>query len=64
MVGKVLDFGLAKIGREQIDDRESAEPKAAYRTDVRMGTVPYMSPEKVRGDDLERSKRIHLASYL
>jgi serine/threonine protein kinase len=51
---KVLDFGLAKT----VSDPGIAEPDAETGTllsipGMMMGTVPYMSPEQVRGEDLD-----------
>jgi tetratricopeptide (TPR) repeat protein len=51
---KVLDFGLAKVLR----DPGIAEPDAETGTllsmpGMLMGTVPYMSPEQVRGEELD-----------
>src|SRR5580704_1069817 len=56
---KVLDFGLAKVLR----DPGIAEPDAETGTllsmpGMVMGTVPYMSPEQVRGEDLDRRSDI------
>jgi serine/threonine protein kinase len=51
---KVLDFGLAKVLR----DPRIAEPDAETGTllsmpGMLMGTAPYMSPEQVRGEELD-----------
>ena len=51
---KVLDFGLAKVLR----DSGLAEPDAETGTllsmpGMVMGTAPYMSPEQVRGEELD-----------
>src|SRR5215471_5503359 len=48
---KILDFGLAKLSRANAD----AETLAASGTTpgLVMGTVGYMSPEQVRGDQLD-----------
>src|SRR5215469_12102547 len=48
---KILDFGLAKLSRANAD----AETLAASGTTpgLVMGTVGYMSPEQVRGDELD-----------
>ena len=47
---KVLDFGLAKFV-EAGSDTETA--KAAHSSGPLMGTVPYMSPEQLRGKRLD-----------
>ena len=44
---KVLDFGLAKLAKQQPTD-----PEATGKVGV-MGTVPYMSPEQALGRDLD-----------
>ena len=45
---KVLDFGLAKLQREDGGDRE-AETLIQTEEGRLLGTVPYMSPEQVQG---------------
>jgi Tol biopolymer transport system component len=51
---KILDFGLAKLTSPEKESRTDA-PTVARDTDpgVVMGTVGYMSPEQVRGEDAD-----------
>ncbi len=48
---KILDFGLAKLQRGE-EDLSTESPTATLGTSpgVVVGTVPYMSPEQVRGE--------------
>ncbi|MBA2732732.1 MAG: serine/threonine protein kinase, partial [Acidobacteria bacterium] len=51
---KVMDFGLAKITQEGFAVDKEAETQSLLSTPgAVMGTVPYMSPEQVRGEQLD-----------
>ena len=51
---KVLDFGLAKVVAENLEvQRHGAAAKAISQSGAIMGTVPFMSPEQVRGETLD-----------
>ena len=55
---KILDFGLAKQGPADSAMNLSAmptvtEPEQLTRAGMAIGTVPYMSPEQVRGEGLD-----------
>lgn len=56
---KILDFGLAKQMRssESVDNDAPTAPILSKRGTV-IGTMPYMSPEQVRGEDLDASSDI------
>jgi TolB-like protein/Flp pilus assembly protein TadD len=49
---KVMDFGLAKILREGPIDESQAET-VLTEAGTFVGTVPYMSPEQLHGEDLD-----------
>src|SRR5206468_7610489 len=55
---KILDFGLAKLRLR--DERGSQGPTAAHHTEpgAVMGTVGYMSPEQVRGEEVDQRSDI------
>ena len=51
---KVMDFGLAKVIQQAQVVRSEAETEALLSTPgAILGTVPYMSPEQVRGEALD-----------
>lgn len=52
---KVLDFGMAKFAAENLEAKSRAgTANALSRSGAIMGTVPFMSPEQVRGEQLDR----------
>jgi eukaryotic-like serine/threonine-protein kinase len=51
---KVLDFGLAKVAREQAVALEEADTSSLMSTPgTILGTLQYMSPEQARGETLD-----------
>ncbi|MEO0661747.1 MAG: serine/threonine-protein kinase, partial [Planctomycetota bacterium] len=57
---KVLDFGIARV-----TDADVTRLSAATRAGEILGTLPYMSPEQVRGEDLDaRSDVFSMGSVL
>ncbi|MBC7929483.1 MAG: protein kinase [Rubrivivax sp.] len=56
---KVLDFGLAKVapGGQDID-REAATQTMLTEPGMMIGTVPYMSPEQIREEELDERSDI------
>jgi Tol biopolymer transport system component len=57
---KILDFGLAKLHQRQFGDIDKDAPTQKRITDpgVIMGTVGYMSPEQVRGQETDHRSDI------
>jgi serine/threonine protein kinase/tetratricopeptide (TPR) repeat protein len=51
---KVMDFGLARVIRDRGTlDSEVATQSLLTEPGMILGTVPYMSPEQIRGEDLD-----------
>ncbi|MEK6323142.1 MAG: serine/threonine-protein kinase [Acidobacteriota bacterium] len=51
---KVMDFGLAKVIQEKAHLESEAETQSLLtEPGMIVGTVPYMSPEQVRGEELD-----------
>ena len=51
---KILDFGLAKLLRDDSDPEASQlETRGHTEEGIVMGTIPYMSPEQVQGKNLD-----------
>ena len=46
-VTKILDFGIAKLTSEDVERRKAA----STLTGILLGTVGYLAPEQIRGDD-------------
>jgi Tol biopolymer transport system component len=46
---KILDFGLAKFTRPEMEDNDAPTMQVATEAGMVMGTAGYMSPEQVRG---------------
>jgi serine/threonine protein kinase/Tol biopolymer transport system component len=54
---KILDFGLARITVQSVDTHESTRTAITEEGTI-TGTVPYMSPEQVRGRPVDRRSDI------
>jgi serine/threonine protein kinase len=64
---KILDFGLAKLRRAKVAAGASSEvPHRKHSQTLAsvMGTVGYMSPEQVRGQDVDHRSDHLLASAM
>jgi serine/threonine protein kinase len=62
---KILDFGLAKLAPGVSEDRDLKQEDSLTSLGVIPGTTPYMSPEQIRGEELDgRSDLFSLGSVL
>ena len=55
---KVLDFGLAKLSMAAVSDSSMTVTSPITAEGSVMGTVPYMSPEQLRGRDVDHRSDI------
>jgi serine/threonine-protein kinase len=55
---KILDFGLAKLWRP---NTASAATESLSETQAMAGTLPYMAPEQLLGEDVDARTDIHAA---
>jgi eukaryotic-like serine/threonine-protein kinase len=58
---KILDFGLAKLRRPVTD---SAATESFSETRTMAGTLPYMAPEQLLGEQIDARTDIHAAGYV
>ena len=49
---KILDFGLAKVRPAPVMESQAVDASLTVRGTI-MGTTPYMSPEQVRGEEID-----------
>ncbi len=55
---KILDFGLAKVHRQQRDEQRDFADPSLSRPGLVIGTTRYMSPEQVLGHDVDQRSDI------
>ena len=58
---KILDFGLAKLRRPVA---ESAATESLTGTQTMAGTLPYMAPEQLLGEEIDARTDIHAAGFV
>ncbi len=58
---KVLDFGLAKLLRPVTHEEATAESLGQTQAGTVRGTVPYMSPEQLRGEAVDARTDLYAA---
>lgn len=58
---KILDFGLAKL-RQPVT--ETATTESSLQTQSIPGTLPYMSPEQLSGEEADARTNIHEAGFV
>ena len=64
-VVKILDFGLAKLGLDEVDHAETLSTESSTKPGVILGTFKYMSPEQASGQNLDfRSDQFSFGTVL
>jgi len=58
---KILDFGLAKLLRPTPDEAVTAESLSQSQLGAAAGTLPYMAPEQLRGEEVDARTDIYAA---
>jgi serine/threonine-protein kinase len=58
---KILDFGLAKLLRPAPEEAVTAESLSQSQLGAAAGTLPYMAPEQLRGEEVDARTDIYAA---